>query len=95
MPPLDTRFKGVMLSPFDGPADAKNDPFCVEEVPWLPLRFRDRYRSLASASLSRTRVAIGASDARLFAVGFSEEPGLVDDEPETVLLVAVICGVRC
>lgn len=44
-------------------APADEDPFCdllsVEDVPWLPLRFLFMYFSIASASLSRTRVANG------------------------------------
>jgi hypothetical protein len=57
----------VMSSPFaDGPAEEKCDPFCdlasVDEVPWLPLRFRFIYFSIASASRSRIRVAIGDNE---------------------------------
>jgi len=57
----------AMSSPFaDGPAEENCDPFCdlasVDEVPWLPLRFRFIYFSMASASRSRMRVATGDSE---------------------------------
>ena len=48
----------------DGPADEKVDPFCdFVSVDALPLRFRRMYFSIASASRSSIRVAIGDSAA--------------------------------
>jgi len=60
----DPLISAVISSPLEeGPADAKYEPFwdllSVEAVPWLPLRFRFRYFSIASASLSRMRFATG------------------------------------
>lgn len=55
----------VISSPFaEGPAEEKDplcDRFSVEVVPWLSLRLRLRYFSMASASLSRTLLANGES----------------------------------
>jgi hypothetical protein len=55
----------VISSPLaDGPADEKIDPVCdFVSVDALPLRFRRMYFSIASASRSSIRVAIGESVA--------------------------------
>jgi hypothetical protein len=59
-------FSEVISSPLaEGPADEKEPLmdllFSVEAVPWLSLRLRRRYFSMASASRSRTRLANGES----------------------------------
>ena len=72
----------------DGPADEKVDPFCdLVSVDALPLRFRLIYFSMASASRSRIRVAIGdRAAAGLGMTGASGGPG-EDAEKVPVLLV--------
>lgn len=84
--------RGVISSPFAG--GPTFEPFCdllsVEEVPWLPLRFRLKYFSIASASRSRIRFAIGDSaDA-----GLTGGPNVlwVEAEPRIELPI-VLCGV--
>jgi hypothetical protein len=58
----------------------------VDEVPWLPLRLRLRYFSMASASRSRMRFAIGdKADAGLLGAA-SVEPS--DEMGNEALLLA-------
>ena len=63
--PFTSEFIGGMTSsrsnPFSRPIDSACDGASVEVVPALPLRFLSLYFSIASASLSNIRVAIGDS----------------------------------
>lgn len=81
----------AMSSPLaDGPAEEKFEPFCdfasVEEV-WLPLRFLLMYFSIASASRSRIRVAMGDSE-KVGPVAASKEDCVGAGDCEKVLLLA-------
>lgn len=65
-PTVTSEFNGLISSKgWDGPAEDGFDPFCewasVEAVVALPLRCRSLYFSIASASRSLMRVAIGDS----------------------------------
>jgi hypothetical protein len=72
-----------MSSPLaEGPADEKVDPVCdFVSVEALPLRFRLMYFSIASASRSRIRVAIGDRAAAGLCKGATGGPG---EETENV-----------
>lgn len=75
----DPLTNAVMSSPLaDGPADANVEPFwdlvSVDEVPWLPLRLRNKYFSIASASRSLMRFAIGDKAEAGLGGGLSRDP---------------------
>lgn len=73
-------------TPFNCPTDSVCDGASVEVVPALPLRFLRLYFSIASASLSNIRVAIGDS---VFCIGMPEFTEREGEGAENVLEVPV------